>query len=103
MIVDPLRLRRLTEPPDATIPGVKDLNQQYQEQFGPGDYRPNLVITYWGFRAMILFGAVAATTGSQPFALLSLLPFLLAGAWVLGTVRIPEAKAAGGTPARGPG
>ena len=50
-----------------------------------------------------MFGAVAAATGSQTFALLSLLPFLLAGAWVLGAVRIPEAKAGGGTPAREPG
>ncbi|MBX3284385.1 MAG: cytochrome ubiquinol oxidase subunit I [Acidimicrobiales bacterium] len=49
-----------TDRTDATIPGVKDLNAQYQEQFGPGDYRPNLVIAYWGFRAMILFGAVAS-------------------------------------------
>ena len=67
----------------------------------------------FGFNAMagrvsaaigpILFGAVAATTGSQSFALLSLLPFLLAGAWVLGAVRIPEATAEGGTHAREPG
>ena len=49
-----------TESTDATIPGVKDLNAQYQEQFGPGDYRPNLIITYWSFRAMILFGALAS-------------------------------------------
>ena len=49
-----------TDTTDATIPGVKDLNAQYQEQFGPGDYRPNLVIAYWGFRAMILFGAIAS-------------------------------------------
>jgi cytochrome bd ubiquinol oxidase subunit I len=36
-----------------TLDGVKDLQQQYQEQFGPGDYRPNLFVTYWAFRAMI--------------------------------------------------
>lgn len=44
---------------NATIPGVLDLNQQYQELYGPGDYRPNLLITYWGFRGMIGFGIVA--------------------------------------------
>lgn len=43
-----------------TVQGVKDLNAQYQEQFGPGDYRPNLLITYWAFRAMIGFGAIAS-------------------------------------------
>jgi cytochrome bd ubiquinol oxidase subunit I len=36
-----------------TLEGVTDLQQQYQERFGPGDYRPNLFVTYWAFRAMI--------------------------------------------------
>ena len=36
-----------------TLQGVKDLKQHYQEKFGPGDYRPNLFVTYWAFRAMI--------------------------------------------------
>ena len=49
-----------TERTDSTLPGVNDLNAEFQERFGPGDYRPNLVITYWGFRLMILFGAVAS-------------------------------------------
>lgn len=35
------------------LEGVKDLQEQYQEKFGPGDYRPNLFVTYWSFRAMI--------------------------------------------------
>jgi cytochrome d ubiquinol oxidase subunit I len=35
------------------LDGVKDLQAQYQEKFGPGDYRPNLFVTYWAFRAMI--------------------------------------------------
>src|SRR3954463_10558098 len=36
-----------------TLQGVKDLQKSYQEKFGPGDYRPNLFVTYWAFRAMI--------------------------------------------------
>jgi cytochrome d ubiquinol oxidase subunit I len=48
-----------TDSTDATIDGVKDLNASYAEKYGPGDYRPNLVITYWGFRAMIFFGFLA--------------------------------------------
>src|SRR5215208_3090709 len=36
-----------------TLEGVKDLQAQSQEKFGPGDYRPNLFVTYWAFRAMI--------------------------------------------------
>jgi cytochrome d ubiquinol oxidase subunit I len=35
------------------LDGVKDLQKQYEEKFGPGDYRPNLFVTYWAFRAMI--------------------------------------------------
>jgi len=49
-----------THTTDATIKGVNDLNTEYQAKYGPGDYRPSLFITYWGFRLMILFGAIAA-------------------------------------------
>ncbi|MGE2713887.1 cytochrome ubiquinol oxidase subunit I [Mycolicibacterium litorale] len=38
---------------DVTLAGVNDLQAQYEQQFGPGDYRPNLFVTYWSFRAMI--------------------------------------------------
>jgi cytochrome d ubiquinol oxidase subunit I len=36
-----------------TLEGVTDLQQQSRERFGAGDYRPNLFVTYWAFRAMI--------------------------------------------------
>ena len=36
-----------------TLDGVKDLQESYEQRFGPGDYRPNLFVTYWAFRAMI--------------------------------------------------
>lgn len=36
-----------------TLQGVQDLQQEYEQKFGPGDYRPNLFVTYWAFRAMI--------------------------------------------------
>ncbi|MCV7382265.1 cytochrome ubiquinol oxidase subunit I [Mycolicibacter longobardus] len=35
------------------LEGVRNIQQRYQQQFGPGDYRPNLFVTYWSFRAMI--------------------------------------------------
>jgi cytochrome d ubiquinol oxidase subunit I len=38
-----------------TLQGVKDLQAQAEQKFGPGDYRPNLFVTYWAFRAMIGF------------------------------------------------
>jgi cytochrome d ubiquinol oxidase subunit I len=40
------------------LEGVEDLQRQYELEFGPGDYRPNLFVTYWSFRAMIGFLAV---------------------------------------------
>ena len=41
---------------NGTVDGVLDLNERYQELYGPGDYAPNLFITYWGFRGMMGFG-----------------------------------------------
>ena len=35
------------------LDGVKDLQESHEQKFGPGDYRPNLFVTYWAFRAMI--------------------------------------------------
>ncbi|MCW2731191.1 MAG: cytochrome bd-type quinol oxidase, subunit 1, partial [Mycobacterium sp.] len=36
-----------------TLDGVKDLQDKYEVKYGPGDYRPNLFVTYWSFRAMV--------------------------------------------------
>jgi cytochrome d ubiquinol oxidase subunit I len=64
------------------VPGVNQLVPQYQQRYGtnypvdprlgalsgrPIDYVPNLPVTYWGFRLMIGFGALAAAAG--PMAL----------------------------------
>jgi cytochrome d ubiquinol oxidase subunit I len=35
------------------VPGINDLQVQYQTQYGPGDYVPLVVFTYWGFRLMV--------------------------------------------------
>ncbi len=51
------------------VRGVNDIQAQYQGQYGPGDYVPLMVLTYWGFRIMITAGFL--------MALLSIL-FLLA-------------------------
>ncbi|WP_181698700.1 cytochrome ubiquinol oxidase subunit I [Nocardia sp. GTS18] len=86
---------------DVTLDGVVDLQKTYNVKYGPGDYRPNLFVTYWSFRAMIglaagsvllLFAAFWMTRGGRVpdrpwFAWLSLLviptPFLANSAgWV---------------------
>ncbi|TQR86664.1 cytochrome ubiquinol oxidase subunit I [Mycobacterium hodleri] len=36
-----------------TLQGVQDLQREYEMRYGPGDYRPNLFVTYWSFRIMI--------------------------------------------------
>ncbi|WP_327091040.1 cytochrome ubiquinol oxidase subunit I [Nonomuraea sp. NBC_01738] len=45
---------------DGKVQGINDLQAQYEKEFGPGDYRPYIPITYWGFRLMIGAGALAA-------------------------------------------
>ncbi len=62
---------------DATLPGVAEMQQHYRETVGPGDYRPNLFVTYWAFRAMIGWAA-----GSALLA--------LAGLWFTRRGRVPD-------------
>ena len=42
-----------------TVEGINDVQAASVEQFGPGDYTPNIPLTYWSFRLMIGFGAIA--------------------------------------------
>ncbi len=43
----------------STVEGVNDLEAQYDQKYGAGDYTPNIPLAYWSFRLMIGFGAVA--------------------------------------------
>jgi cytochrome d ubiquinol oxidase subunit I len=61
------------------LEGVKDLQDKYQAKYGPGDYRPNLFVTYWSFRAMIGFMAFPAL-----FAVVAL--------WLTRRGRIPDQR-----------
>jgi cytochrome d ubiquinol oxidase subunit I len=62
-----------------TLAGVKDIQRQDEQKFGPGDYRPNLFVTYWAFRAMIGLLAVPGV-----FALVAL--------WLTRRGRVPEQR-----------
>jgi len=44
---------------DGEVQGINDLQAEYEERFGPGDYSPNIPVTYWTFRLMIGFGFLA--------------------------------------------
>jgi cytochrome bd ubiquinol oxidase subunit I len=38
------------------VTGVNDLQLQYEQRYGPGDYVPLMVVTYWTFRFMMTVG-----------------------------------------------
>ncbi|MFC4113635.1 cytochrome ubiquinol oxidase subunit I [Nonomuraea zeae] len=50
-----------TNDPNATVQGTEDLQRRFEQQFGPGDYRPDQAVVFWSFRIMIVFGL--ATVG----------------------------------------
>ncbi|MHB9860353.1 cytochrome ubiquinol oxidase subunit I [Streptomyces sp. YIM S03343] len=45
------------------VPGINDINKAEQQKYGPGDYRPVVPVTYWGFRWMIGFGMTSFVLG----------------------------------------
>ncbi|HEY2947704.1 MAG TPA: cytochrome ubiquinol oxidase subunit I [Micromonosporaceae bacterium] len=45
---------------DGRVQGIDDLQAQYAAAYGPGSYTPIIPATYWSFRLMIGFGALAA-------------------------------------------
>ena len=45
---------------DGRVEGIYDLQNRYVQQFGPGDYRPIIPLTYWSYRLMIGCGLLAA-------------------------------------------
>jgi cytochrome d ubiquinol oxidase subunit I len=43
---------------NGTVEGINDLQAQYAQLYGPGDYTPIIWITYWSFRWMIALGVL---------------------------------------------
>ncbi len=68
-----------TGAPDGTVEGIDDLQSQYQQTYGAGDYRPWIPLAYWSFRLMIGLGT---------------LPILLAaaGLWLTRRKRLPVGR-----------
>ena len=64
---------------DGKVEGINGVQAQEVAKYGAGNYRPSLPVTYWTFRLMIGFGAVAA--------LLSAL-----GLWLTRRRRLPQSK-----------
>jgi cytochrome d ubiquinol oxidase subunit I len=40
------------------VEGINQLQKQYERTYGPGDYIPNVWVTYWSFRVMVLAGVL---------------------------------------------
>jgi cytochrome d ubiquinol oxidase subunit I len=48
---------------DCKIPGVDQVQAQYEQEYGPGDYIPLMVFTYWGFRSMFFSALIMLGIG----------------------------------------
>jgi cytochrome d ubiquinol oxidase subunit I len=83
---------------DGEVKGIKELQQEYVQRYGPGDYVPPVALTYWSFRFMVgagslmallaLFGLYLALKGrflDNP-RYLKLLPFAIALPYVANTM-----------------
>jgi cytochrome d ubiquinol oxidase subunit I len=66
-----------TQSPDGEVEGINNIQSRYEQTYGPGDYRPIIPVTYWTFRLMIGFGALAALAA-------------LVGLWLTRRGRLPD-------------
>ncbi len=48
-----------TGDPNGEVEGINALQKEYEERYGPGDYRPSIPMAYWTFRIMIGSGVLA--------------------------------------------
>ncbi len=76
---------------EGEVKGINDLQAEYEEKYGPGDYVPPVFINYWSFRIMVGMGfamigmaglavlaAVTRRVRRYPQFLALLVPFILA-------------------------
>jgi cytochrome d ubiquinol oxidase subunit I len=68
-----------TNSPNGPVQGLNQLNAQYQQEYGPGNYVPNVFIQYWSMRVM----AYLATL---------IMLFALWGGWLLYRKKLGHAK-----------
>jgi cytochrome bd ubiquinol oxidase subunit I len=65
--------------PHGTVQGINNVERAYVKKFGPGSYEPIIPVTYWSFRFMIGFGALATLLAA-------------AGLWLTRRRRIPRSR-----------
>jgi cytochrome bd ubiquinol oxidase subunit I len=64
---------------DGQVQGLNQLQAQYQKQYGPGNYLPNVFIQYWSMRVMAYGGAL-------------ILLFAVWGAWLVRRKRLATSR-----------
>jgi cytochrome bd ubiquinol oxidase subunit I len=64
---------------DGEVQGMNQLQAQYTQQYGPGDYIPNVFIQYWSMRVMAYLGSLVML-------------FALWGVWLLRKNKIDHAR-----------
>jgi cytochrome d ubiquinol oxidase subunit I len=64
---------------DGEVQGLNNINAEYQKQYGPGNYIPNVFIQYWSMRVMAYLATI-------------IMLFALWGGWVLYRRRLEHAK-----------
>jgi cytochrome d ubiquinol oxidase subunit I len=64
---------------DGTVQGLNQINAQYQQQYGPGNYVPNVFIQYWSMRVMAYLATLIVL-------------FALWGAWLIHRKKLDSAK-----------
>ena len=52
-----------TADPNGKVEGINDIQREYEQRFGPGDYKPYVPVTYWSFRLMIGLGMLSVLLG----------------------------------------
>ena len=75
---------------DGEVEGINDLQDRYEEEYGAGDYVPNIPVAYWTFRIMVGLGMLMIAVSAAGLVLLwrRRLPesprFLKASIWMVG-------------------
>ena len=75
---------------NGNVEGINDLQAQYEQRYGPGDYEPIVGVTYWSFRIMaglgflaILFALVGLWLARKPERLESSPWYLRIAVWMV--------------------
>ena len=76
--------------PSGEVKGINNIQTEYEQKYGPGNYVPNIFMTYWTFRAMVGAGFLMLLIALwaiirvmrdrilRPSFILKLLPFAIA-------------------------